>query len=157
MQVFYYIKFFNFIFKRWPRKRSESHEGENPHAEIIMLPSNDLLECFPVLSGDESAGGDLEELEVVVLGEEVEEDVARDGVALVYCEGDQLLQGVGGGELGPDHVIQAVHQLETEGLEAGGGEQQLPEDVGHDAAAVLVLQDHILQLGELVLGDNFGD
>ena len=122
-----------------------------------MLPSNDLLECFPVLGGDESAGRDLNELEVIVLRDEVEEDVAGDGVALVYCEGDELVQGVGGGELGPDHVIQTVHQLQHQRLEAGGGDQQLPEDVGHDTAPVLVLQHHILKLGKLVLADNWGD
>ena len=65
-------------------------------------------------------------------------------MTLVQAETAELTERVGAEDLRPEQVVQAVHQLEREVLEAGGEGEELPEDVGDDTPAVLVLHSEIL-------------
>ena len=65
-------------------------------------------------------------------------------MTLVQAETAELTERVGAEDLRPEQVVQAVHQLEREVLKAGGEGEELPEDVGDDTPAVLVLHSEIL-------------
>ena len=65
-------------------------------------------------------------------------------MTLIQAETDEVTERVGVEHLRPEHVVQAVHQLEREVLEAGGEGEELPEDVGDDTPPVLVLHSEIL-------------
>ena len=72
-------------------------------------------------------------------------------MALVQAEVDEVTELVGVEDLRPEQVVQAVHQLQGEVLELSREDEQLPDNVGDDTAAVLILHSEILQHGELSL------
>ena len=65
-------------------------------------------------------------------------------MTLVQAETEELTERIGTEDLSPEQVVQAVHQLEREVLEAGGEGEELPEDVGDNTPPVLVLHREIL-------------
>ena len=105
-----------------------------------------------MLDSDEPTAPDVEDLEVIVPGQNVLQSIPGERVTLVQTDALQL--GLVHHHLGPDQVVQAVHEQERELLQAGRELQQLPEYVRDYVGPVLVLESELLQLDVLVLTDG---
>ena len=96
-----------------PREKFQFKTVEyKPDIQIIVVswPVN-FPKNVSVWRGDKPTGQDVQVLELVLLEQKFMKNLARDAVALLQGETDEVVEIVAADDVVPDHVIQAVHQL----------------------------------------------